>query len=81
MLEFLKSDTFRRIIAAIVGLALPFMNQKLGLNIPSEQVIAAIVFLAVYIGQSVANTMHARLVAASTAGTAAAKDPGPALNG
>ncbi len=64
-MSFLQSDTFRRIIAALVAVALPVVNQKLGLNIPNEQVIAAISFLALYLGQSVANSIHARSVAAA----------------
>ncbi len=66
-MNFLASDTFRRLIAGLVGVALPVINAKLGLNIPSEQVIAAILLVAGYIGQSVANDMHARGVAAKVA--------------
>ncbi len=70
MLEFLASPTFRRILAAVVGLVLPLLNSKLGLNIPPEQVISAMALMAVYIGQSVANTMHARSVEAGAAASA-----------
>lgn len=66
MLDFLKSDTFRRIVAGIVGVALPFINSKFGLNIPQEQVISAIGLAAVYIGQSTVNAMHARSVESKT---------------
>ncbi len=52
MLEFLKSDTFRRLLMALVGALLPLLNSKLGLNIPSEQVVAAIGGIAVWIAQS-----------------------------
>ncbi len=60
MIEFLKSDTFRRICAGLVGVALPFINAKLGISLPNEQVIAGMVLAAGYIAQSVANDMHAR---------------------
>jgi hypothetical protein len=78
-MDFLKSDTFRRIIAGLVGLALPVLNQKLNLNIPSEQVVAAIILAAGYIAQSAANTMHARSVAAGTAAVAAVTGVDPAI--
>jgi len=70
MLEFLKSDTFRRILAALVGLLLPVLNKKLGLDIPPEQVVSAMALMALYIAQSVANTMHARSVEAGAAASA-----------
>ena len=76
MLDFLKSDTFRRMVAGLVGVALPLLNAKLGLNIPTEQVVAAIVLVGGYIAQSVANSVHARSV---EAGKAAAADPGKTL--
>ena len=72
-MEFLKSDTFRRILAGLVGVVLPVLNKKLGLDIPQEQVVAAIGLVAVYIAQSVANAMHARHVEAVTTGAEAAK--------
>lgn len=65
--EFLKSDSFRRIVAALVGVALPVVNAKLGLNIPSEQVVGALVVVGGYIAQSVANDMHARRAAVEAA--------------
>lgn len=77
MLNFLKSDTFRRVCAALVGVAGPFINQKLGLNIPPEQVIAGMIFVAGYIGQSVVNSMHARSVAAGAAAVAVAQTQSP----
>ena len=67
-LKFLKSDTFRRAVAFSVGMAAPYLNQKFGLNVPTEQVVAGTIFAAGYIAQSVVNDMHAR-----SAGVAAAK--------
>lgn len=78
MLSFLTSDTMRRIIAALVGLALPVLNQKLGLNIPTEQVIAGLVFVLGYIAQSVANSMHARAIAAGVAASGSVVTPADA---
>lgn len=68
LVDFLASGTFRRAVAALVAVALPIINSKLGLNIPSEQIIAAIVAAAGYVAQSVGNEMHAR-----NAGDAAAE--------
>lgn len=62
-MDFLTSDTFRRAVAGAVGVLLPLLNAKLGLNIPSDQVIAAIMLVAGYIAQSVANSIHARATA------------------
>lgn len=52
MLEFLASAVFKRIVAAIVMVLLPLLNAKLGLEIPSEQVVAAILGVAAFIVQS-----------------------------
>lgn len=52
MLNFIQSDTFRRIVAGLVGVLLPMLNQKLKLEIPTEQVVATITLIAGYIVQS-----------------------------
>ncbi len=65
--DFLASGTFRRAIAALVAVALPVINSKLGLNIPSEQVIAAITAAVGYIAQSMLNEVHARTAGANAA--------------
>lgn len=52
MLEFLGGSSFKRIVAAVVMVVLPLLNAKLGLDIPSEQVVAAILGIAGYIVQS-----------------------------
>ncbi len=78
MLDFVKSDTFRRLCAALVGVALPYLNQKLGLSIPPEQVIAGMVFVGGYIAQSAVNSMHARSVEAGAAAVVAAQPQTPA---
>lgn len=59
-MDFLKSDTFRRLIAGAVGVLLPLINAKFNLNIPTEQVVASIMLIAGYIAQSTANAIHAR---------------------
>jgi hypothetical protein len=52
MLTFLASAVFKRIVAAIVMVLLPLLNARLGLEIPSEQVVAAILGVAAFIVQS-----------------------------
>ncbi len=47
-----NADTERRIAAFLVGLALPVINSKFGLNIPSDQVIAAMALALGYVVQS-----------------------------
>ena len=79
MLDFLKSDTFRRAVAFLIGILLPLLNSKLGLNIPNEQVVSAIVLVAGYIAQSVVNSMHARSVDAGAAAAAAVDDKSKAV--
>lgn len=76
MIEFLKSDTFRRAVAAVVGAALPvvngFVSQKFGITIPAEATVSAVVLLAGYIAQSAVNAMHARANPVTTVSDAAA---------
>ena len=60
------NDTLRRILAALAGMSVPFVAaalSKVGINIPSEQIVGAEVGAALYIAQSVANAIHARSVA------------------
>ncbi len=57
---FASQGSVRRLAAFVVGLALPPLNKKLGLDIPSEQVIAGLAFVGAYIGQSLINSMSAR---------------------
>lgn len=52
MLEFIRSSTFRRIIAALVAVVVPLLNQKLGMQLDDAQVVAIISAIAVYIAQS-----------------------------
>lgn len=77
MTQSLMSATFRRIIAGLVGLVLPILNQKLHLDIPSEQVVAGIILAAGYIAQSAANSIHARAMSAGAAAVAASKGQDP----
>ncbi len=72
-MDFLTSDTFRRVVAALVGVCLPAINawigSKLGVTIPPEATVSGIVLMAGYIGQSVANAIHLRATAAKTIAT------------
>lgn len=51
MLDFIKSDSFRRIVALLVAVAVPFLNSKLGMQLDDAQVVSIIVAIAVYIAQ------------------------------
>jgi hypothetical protein len=69
----MNPDTVRRMLAGLAGLSVPFVAAalaKVGVAIPTEQIIAVEVGAAMYIGQSVVNAIHARSVA--SAQTAAA---------
>lgn len=63
----MNNDSIRRMLAGLAGLSVPFVAAalaKVGVNIPTEQIIAVEVGPAMYIGQSVVNAIHARTVAA-----------------
>lgn len=65
MLEFLQSPTFRRILYGLLGVLLPVVNQKAGLNVPTEQVMGAIGAMVALIASSTRNQTHAREVDAT----------------
>lgn len=52
MLEFLGSPSFRRIVAALVAVALPIINKTTGLELDDAQLVAIIAAIGVYIAQS-----------------------------
>ena len=52
MLEFLRGDSFRRIVAAVVAVALPIVNKLTGLELDDAQLVAIIAAIGVYIAQS-----------------------------
>lgn len=66
-MEFLKTGTFRRIIAAAAAVALPILNRKLGLELDPTEVITGVVFLAGYIGQSAVKDIGVQKAAAEAA--------------
>jgi hypothetical protein len=77
MLSFLASPTFRRIVYGLVGVLIPLLNSKLGLNLSDTQVGEMLLTVVALITSSTVNQMHARSVAA---GEAAAANPGPVVN-
>ncbi len=74
--SFLASPTFRRILYALAGLLLPILNQKLGWNLPTEQVVASIAGLVSLIASSTFNQAHERGTDAAVA-IAEVKAAGP----
>lgn len=52
MIEFLTSGTFRRIIAALLGVLVPFLNKKFDLGLSEANIAEAIVVVVAYIAQS-----------------------------
>lgn len=70
------SDTLRRAIAGLAAFAAPFiaalLKSKLGIEVDDAKVVAAVVACLGYLAQSVANTIHARAVAAALPATPAA---------
>lgn len=74
---FLSSPTFRRILYALVGVALPLINAKMGWNISDAQVIGAMTVVLGLITSSTINQAHARSV---EAGAAAAVNPAAVVN-
>ncbi len=69
--NFLTSGTFRRIVAALVGIALPSLNawlsKHLEIEIPAEGTVAAIGAVAVYIAQSMIHEKATDKIAADAA--------------
>jgi hypothetical protein len=61
----IATGSLKRIAAFAVGLAIPPLNKQLGIDVPQDQVIAALVFIGGYIVQSMFNSVHARKVGAS----------------
>lgn len=72
LLDFLKGGTFRRLCAAAASVLVPIANSKLNLGLSETTVAEMLGGLALYIGQSLANEMHARHVEAKTSAQAAA---------
>ncbi len=78
-LQFIAdSGALRRAAAALTAVLLPLLNQKLGLNVPSEQVIGAMTVLGGYVLQSSA---HAISKAKATPPVTTAADAAKVLGG
>lgn len=72
----------RRLLALVAGVLTPMLNDKLGLNIPGDQVLAVLGLAAAYITGS--NWKEAQLAHADAAGASAAAavtDPAAVLKG
>ncbi len=69
--DFVASGAFRRIVATLVGIALPSLNawlaKYLDIQIPAEGTVAAIGAIAVYVAQSMIHEKHGDQIAADAA--------------
>ncbi|TXH58771.1 MAG: hypothetical protein E6Q97_01325 [Desulfurellales bacterium] len=70
MIEFIKSDSFRRIVAALIGILVPFLNKKLGMGLDVTDTVEVIAVVATYIA---ASNWKASAVAKADAHVEAAK--------
>lgn len=84
MIEFLTSGTFRRIIAALLGVLVPFLNKKFDLGLSEANIAEAIVVVVAYIAQSgwregaqLKSDAHVEAAKAMAAGVGPSTPPSP----
>lgn len=61
----MEADSMRRLLVMLLGMALPVLNRKLGLDIPPEQVVGMLTLAGGYVLQSAARSMHSAQVEAA----------------
>ena len=76
MLDFLQSSSFRQLLLALCGVALPALNAKLGMNISDAQIEAVLASItSIVVASKLANAHVAGKAAAATVtDVAAAKE-------
>lgn len=51
-MDFVKSDTFRRMVGALLGVAIPIVNKKWGLNLSENEVLGILMLIVGWVVQS-----------------------------
>ena len=58
MIEFLQSASFRRLLLSLCGIAIPALNNKLGLSLSETQIAELLAFVAAIVVTSKAGDAH-----------------------